>query len=111
MPPSITIRDTGDRRLQFHIADTLPRVATVETSQRNGGHAHFVSIFAREKPQPEHLEPVRGSHAIQFFVDRAHQHLPPETLDGARRLALLFQPVEHGDAVEIGASPARASTA
>ena len=42
-----------------------------------------------------------GRHAVQVFVDGADQHLPPEAVDGVRRLALLQQPVEHADAVQI----------
>jgi hypothetical protein len=44
---------------------------------------------------------VPGGHAVEIFVDRAHQHLPPEAVDRARRLPLLQQPVAHADFVQI----------
>ncbi len=66
-----------------------------------GGNAHLVGIRARQKAQPEDLEPVDGGHAVQVLIHRAHQHLAPEAVDGARRLALLEQPVEHADAVQV----------
>ena len=43
---------------------------------------------------------ARGE-AVDIFVDGADQDLTPEAVDGARRLPLFAQPVEHGDAVQI----------
>ncbi len=51
-----------------------------------------------------------GRHAVQVFVDGADQHLPPEAVDGVGRLALLQEPVEHADTIQIlapGAFPAQ----
>ncbi len=46
---------------------------------------------------------MRGGHAVEFLIDRAHQHLPPETIDHAPGLALFLEPLLHGDALEIAA--------
>ena len=43
-----------------------------------------------------------------IFIDGADQHLAPEAFDGARRLPLFAQPVEHGDAIQIVAPGALA---
>src|SRR5689334_15698515 len=43
-----------------------------------------------------------GGHAIEIFVDGADQNLAPESLDRAGSLFLFAQPIEHGDALEIG---------
>ena len=48
-------------------------------------------------------------HAVQVLIDGADQHLPPEAVDGVRRLPLLQQPVEHADAVQILAPGALAA--
>jgi len=47
---------------------------------------------------------VRGSHAIQLVIDCTNQNLPPETLNGARGLTLLLEPLPHADAVEISSA-------
>ena len=52
---------------------------------------------------------MHGGHAVQVLIDGAHQHLAPEAVDGARRLALLQQPVEHADAVQVLAARAFAA--
>ncbi len=46
---------------------------------------------------------MRGGHAVELLIDRADQHLAPESLDGARRLTLFLQPLLHRDFVQIGA--------
>src|SRR5205823_532522 len=56
-----------------------------------------------QKAQPKHLQSVRRCHAIELFIDRTHQDLPPEAFHGARRLAMLFEPLSHADVIEIGA--------
>ena len=95
--------------MNVNIGQALPGIGAVKLRQRNSGHAHFVGIGAWRGSHPENLETVEGGHTVQIFVDGAHQHLPPEAVDGARRLALLQQPVEHADAVEIFAARAFAA--
>ena len=46
---------------------------------------------------------MAGRHSVQFFVNRAHQHLPPESFDRIRCLALLVKPVQHGNVVQVPA--------
>src|SRR3954468_2154304 len=41
------------------------------------------------------------SHLVQFFVHGADQHLTPEALDGALGLALLLEPVEHRNRIQV----------
>ena len=86
----------------------MPEFRAIQFAQRDGGHAHLVSVGARQEAQPEDLKSVARGHAVHILVDGADQHLPPEALDGARRLALFAQPVEHGDAVQIVAPGALA---
>src|SRR5689334_17567186 len=43
-------------------------------------------------------------HVLEIFVDGADQDLTPEAIDGARSLAFLQEPIEHADAVEVGAA-------
>ena len=78
------------------------RLFVVEFAQRDIGDAHLVGIGAGDHAQPEDLKAVRRGHAIQLFIDGADQHLTPVAFDGAFGLALFAEPVEHGDAVEIG---------
>src|SRR6202789_3624339 len=40
-------------------------------------------------------------HAVQFFVDRTYEHLPPEAFNSPCRLLLLAQPLEHCDLLEV----------
>ena len=47
------------------------------------------------------MKPVAGGHAVQIFVDGAHQNLIPEAPDGALGLALFPQPIEHRDSIQI----------
>jgi len=51
---------------------------------------------------------VDCGHAVEVFVDGAHQDLTPETIDGLGGLAFLQEPIEHTDALEIGAARALA---
>ena len=93
---------------------TLPirfQASTCTARRAERGHAHFVGIGARQEAQPEDLKAVDRRHAVQIFVHRADQHLPPEAVDGVRRLALLQQPVEHADAVQVLAARAFAADA
>jgi hypothetical protein len=41
-------------------------------------------------------------HPVEFFIDCAHQNLPPEACDGYRTLFLLLEPGKHADAIEVG---------
>src|ERR1700733_749225 len=82
------------------------RTFIVQFTQRNIRNTHLVRIGLRDHTQPEDLEPVRRGHAIQIFIDGAHEHLPPIALYRGFCLALLMQPVEHADAIEIGAPEA-----
>ena len=70
------------------------------------GNTHLVSVLARQKP-PAGTPANSGSrcHVIQFFIDRAYQHLLLQAPDSARRLALFLQPIQHADVVEIPAPP------
>src|SRR5580698_11134144 len=97
--------DFLDRSAHFEVgwADPLPRFGSIETAERDGGHAHLIRIFSRQEAEAEYLKPVRGGHAVEFFVNRADQHLAPETFDRAGGLAFFFQPFAHGDAIEIRA--------
>src|ERR1051325_433025 len=88
--------------MDTHIRESGPTVRGVEFAERNRRDSHFVSVRCRKKAQPENLEAVLRGHAIQFFIDRTYQHLTPETFDGALRLVLLLQPIEHRDFVEVG---------
>jgi hypothetical protein len=99
---------TGQRSRSETSPVAAPQLRAVEFAQRDGGHAHLVSVGARQEAQPEDLEAVARGHAVHILVDGADQHLPPEALDGAGRLPLLAQPVEHGDAVEVVAAGALA---
>ncbi len=90
--------------MEAHVGQALPGVGGIELGQGNGGDSHLVGIGARQKTQPEDLEPVHGSHAVEVLIDGADQDLAPEAVDGARRLAFLEEPVEHADAVQIRAA-------
>ena len=48
---------------------------------------------------PEDFDTVSRVGSRQLFVERAHQHHPPEPLDGAGRLPHRVQPIQHGRAV------------
>ena len=80
-----------------HVPLPTPGFRTIQLAKRHLRNAHSICVSTRQHPQPEHLEPVQGGHAVQIFVDRAHQHLPPKSLDGTRGLVFLKQPVEHRD--------------
>ena len=86
---------------QRDVAGGVPQLRAVQLAQRDGGHAHLVPIGAGEETQPEDLKAVARGHAVHILVNGADQHLAPEALDGAGRLPLFAQPVEHGDAIEI----------
>src|SRR5262249_42454362 len=66
-------------------------------------YAHLVSVAARKESEQKHLKAVACGHAIQLFVDRADEDLPPEALDGSRGLALFAEPIEHRDLIEVRA--------
>ena len=76
---------TGERNRNSTLPMRFQRRFAIESAERHGGDAHFIGVLTRKKAQAENLEAMRGGHAIQFLVDRADQHLPPEALDGARR--------------------------
>ena len=97
----MTIFSTGARMRSSAWPMRFQASRAIKTAERHGRDAHFVGILSGQEAEAEHLKSVGGGHAIQFFVDGADQHLPPETLDGARGLALFFQPLLHGDAVQI----------
>jgi hypothetical protein len=44
---------------------------------------------------------VNRRHAVEIFVDGAHQHLLPKALDRLGRLPLLLEPLRHRDGIEI----------
>ena len=44
---------------------------------------------------------MNGRHLVEVLIHGAHQNLAPETVDRVGRLALLQEPIEHTDAVEI----------
>ena len=69
-----------------HVSDALPGIASVKLAQGHRGHSHFVTISARQEAQPENLKAMKGGHAVEFFIHGAHQHLPPEAINGFRRL-------------------------
>ena len=87
--------------MHAHVGHALPRIGRIQLPERDAGDAHLVAIGGAQKAQPEHLETVDRRHTVQVFVDGADQHLPPEAVDGVRRLPLLQQPVEHADAIQI----------
>ena len=91
------------------ISDPLPGIGRIQLPERDVRHSHLIGIRPRQKSQPEHLKPVYGRHPLQVFIHRAHQHLPPEAVDGVRRLPFLQQPVQHADAVEVFAPRALAA--
>ncbi len=61
----------------------------------------MIRVRSREEPESEHLQAVRGGHAVQFLIDGADQNLPPEAFDGALGLALLAKPIEHRNAIQV----------
>src|SRR5882757_4324907 len=82
---------------------SLPGIRSIKLPQRNIRNPHLIRFLASQKPKPEHLEPMRRRHLVQFFVDRANQNLPPEPVDRLGRLLLLAQPIEHRNAIQIRA--------
>ncbi len=78
-----------------------PRVLAVQTAERNGRHSHLIAIGPRQESEPEYLESMQRGHAIEILVNRAHQHLTPESLDRAFCLVVLAKPPQHRDAAEI----------
>jgi len=54
-----------------------------------------------QKPDPDHLEPVRCGHAVELLIHGAHQHLPPKPLNHALRLTLFRQPLCHRDRIKV----------
>ena len=53
----------------------------------------------RQKRLPENFDSIARVRARQFFIERAHQHHAPESLDRSGRLLHPMQPIEHRDAI------------
>src|ERR1035438_7417277 len=95
------MRSTGDRKCMCTLGMLCHASVVYSCASGTLGMPIFEPIGGSQEAEPEDLEAVNSRHTIQVFIDSADQHLPPETVDGVRRLALLEQPVEHADAVEI----------
>ena len=72
----------GRAEMEAHVGQAAPGIAGIKLGQRNGGHAHFVGIGAREEAQREDLEAMDGGHVFEVFIDGAHQNLAPDAENG-----------------------------
>ena len=72
--------------------------AVVKLGERDDGNAHAVAAAVGEECFPEDVDAEARVGLVELFVERADEDDAPEAIDGALRLALLLQPVEHGDA-------------
>ena len=75
--------------------------AFVQVRERHRRNAHSIATPAAEKRLPENFDPVACVGPGKLFIERAHQHHAPETLDRAARLLHALQPIEHRNAFDI----------
>src|ERR1700689_932898 len=72
--------------------------AIVELGERYDGNSHAVATTVGEERLPENVDSETRVGLVKFLVEGADEDDAPEAIDGALRLALLLQPLEHGDA-------------
>jgi hypothetical protein len=90
--------DALDHRPQPHFPappfDRRPAFG-VQRAERHGGNPHAEALAVGQERFPENVDAVLRVRSRQLFVQRAHQHHSPKTLDGCRRLLHAMQPVQH----------------
>src|SRR5260370_28854242 len=72
--------------------------AVVEFGERNSGYAHAVARSIRQNSFPKNIDAVARIDSIKLFAEGTDEDSPPETIDGAFRLAAAAEPFEHGNA-------------
>src|SRR6266478_6030091 len=76
----------------------LRLAAVVEFGEGNSGNAHAVARSIRQNSFPKNIDAVARVDSLKLFAQGTDEDNPPETIDGALRLAAAAEPFEHGNA-------------
>src|SRR6266849_3216791 len=72
--------------------------AIVEIGKGNSGNTHAVARSIRQNSFPKNIDAVASVDSLKLFAQGTDEDNPPETIDGALRLAAAAEPFEHGNA-------------